>query len=511
MALRKPLFMGSEPYSEEMAATDSIQLGGLTMSGDIAMGGAKVTGLGAPTADGDAATKLYVDQKVINGGSFKEALLHEEQVDDAEGVLAATALVFSANPASGDTITITDGTTTRTYGAGTGGDVQYTIGATPADSMTNFAAAVIGDGSAVWGAYVSTDLDAIAATTVVLVEDDNDGTVSRVYGVWATPANIQHVDFDTEVDYTSKTLSQLDATDPTASNPNFGIRRTQSALTDGELHYVLNNDVVYGWDDAGNTWQTLSGSAGIPDATAASGGGTKGKVTADSDKGLDITTGILEAKIDAVTIDFDGSGQMKVTGLPSLFEINGTAVGANVTAPNLDTLTGGGSTTLHTHAVVAHQLDGSDHTVSGLTTGHVLQALTPTTFGFAAVPVTEVAKGIENVYTTATDATANGDPVYWNGVNTWGKADSSVDAKARVVGVIESGAGAAGSTPTVVSHGKCTGVLSTATPNTPYYLQSGGGIGTSLPGAANRVIRMGLAMSADDLWVDIVDFGKRAA
>ena len=37
---------------------------GGTMSGDIAMGGKKVTGLGTPTADGDAVNKKYVDSKL---------------------------------------------------------------------------------------------------------------------------------------------------------------------------------------------------------------------------------------------------------------------------------------------------------------------------------------------------------------------------------------------------------------------------------------------------------------
>lgn len=54
MALRKPLFMSAEGYSEEMASADSIELGALTMSGNIVMATNKITGLGAATASGDA-------------------------------------------------------------------------------------------------------------------------------------------------------------------------------------------------------------------------------------------------------------------------------------------------------------------------------------------------------------------------------------------------------------------------------------------------------------------------
>lgn len=52
----------------------------------------------------------------------------------------------------------------------------------------------------------------------------------------------------------------------------------------------------------------------IPDATAGPGGGTKGQVTADSDLGLDITTGIMEVKVDASTITFNGLGELTVIG-----------------------------------------------------------------------------------------------------------------------------------------------------------------------------------------------------
>jgi len=575
MAARKPLFMDTEGFSEEMAITDSMTLGGLTMGGAIAMGDNKITGLGDATADGDAigyqqtgaelgdlaitsggditlsgggeltglpatptgdtaaTSKAYVDGLVISGGSFKEALLHEGQVDNSEGILGSIALVMQANPVSGDVITLTDGTTTRGYGAGSGGDVQYTIGATAADSMANLAAAIEGDGSAAWGGSFTTDLDAIdSAGVVVITEDDNDGTASKAWGVWATPANVQVVDFGGESDYTKKTLTNLPGSLP--GSTNFGLNRTQSALTDGELHYVLNDDVVYGWDDSGNTWQTMSGSASIPDATSASGGGTKGKVTFDSDKGLVVVGGVAEVNIDAVTLDFDGATKkIEVTGVPSLFEIGGTPVGATVTAANLDDVTDGSNAdSLHVHTGTGITMDHADlnnvttdqhhaqsHTVAShsdtTATGAELETLTDGSNAdalhvHASATATEAPK-VENTLTTATDATSNGDPVYVNGNSTVGKSLANDDAKSRVLGVIRTGAGAAGATPEVVSLGICAGILSSATAGTPYYLQTAGGIGTSLPGGGNRVIQVGWAYNADDLWIELKDYGKKAA
>jgi hypothetical protein len=45
-----------------------------------------------------------------------------------------------------------------------------------------------------------------------------------------------------------------------------------------------------------------------------------------------------------------------------------------------------GGVTANQHHNQSHVLNGADHTVSGLTTGHVLQATSATTFGFAVVP-----------------------------------------------------------------------------------------------------------------------------
>ena len=51
----------SSSYATVANAANKLPLAGGTMSGAIAMGGNKVTGLGTPTASGDAATKNYVD------------------------------------------------------------------------------------------------------------------------------------------------------------------------------------------------------------------------------------------------------------------------------------------------------------------------------------------------------------------------------------------------------------------------------------------------------------------
>ena len=528
MALRKFLFQAAEGFSEEGAAADSLELGGLTMSGDVAMGTNKVTGLADGTAPTDAVNLAQLDQAVINGGSFREALLHEDQLNDPEGFLGSIAAVFVNQPVSGDTIITDDGTTTRTYGAVAGGDIQYALGGTAALTMQNFVDAVNGDGSATVIASLSTDLLGIAPVVVVLTEKDNDGGAHELYGVWTTQADIDVVDFTGELDYTKKVLTDMPAASPAGTN--FGVRRTQVSLTDGELHYVLNNDVIYGWDDAGNTWQVMSGTASIPDATGASGGATKGKVTIDTDNGLAISAGILSANIDAVTIDFN-AGAMEVTGLPANFEINGVAVGASVTAANIDDVVDGSNAdSLHLHTGTSVSLDHADlgavgtddhhaesHTIAShsdtTATGAELETLTDgsNADGLHTHAGSTHSQAVQNdinvdeaiLVADAVHFTATGDRV--------GRSDAAVDAESRVIGIAQTAQPTPGSPAEIVTSGECTGCLVGATPGTPYYLQSVGGIGTAVPGAGARVIQVGVAASATDLFVRIVDYGKKAA
>jgi len=192
----------------------------------------------------------------------------------------------------------------------------------------------------------------------------------------------------------------------------------------------------------------------------------------------------LALDLDGTTLQL-GAGGVSVKGLPNLFEIGGSATSQTpgtgvVTATNLNTLTAGAASNadaLHTH--------GSS-------------------------PATEAPK-VENTLTVG-EAIAVADPVYFtNTSNRIGKSDT-VDPKAYVIGIARTAQPTPGSTCEVVTVGPCAGILGgTATAGDRYYLQDGGGIGIALPGSGKRVIQVGIAINTTDLFVRIVDFGKKAA
>ena len=173
----------------------------------------------------------------------------------------------------------------------------------------------------------------------------------------------------------------------------------------------------------------------------------------------------------------DASG-LAVTGVPSLFKINGSAVSAAVSHTNLGLLTdaahyqtAGGVNALHQHMSV------------------------PTA---------------QSRYTASAAAISAGDPICVASATTVKKGAANVDASALVFGVAQASVSASG-TCEVVSHGYVPSVLSSATAGTAYYLAASGGLSADLPGAGNRVVRMGFALNTTDLFVVIADLGKQAA
>jgi hypothetical protein len=297
------------------------------------------------------------------------------------------------------------------------------------------------------------------------------------------------------------------------------------------MHNARNNDTMYSWDDDASTWQQMNGSGSIPDATSASGGGVKGKITVDRDYGLLVNSGILRTSlasnkglgfdgagdlqgiadttagmeitasgfaIDIGATDpcvgFDGSGDLevkingttlektatglRVLGVPSLFTVNGTAVGATVTAANLDTLTDGSNAdALHTHT--------------------------------ASIP-----SRLEDEL-TAEENLNQGDPVVWGTTNDEiRQCRANVAARIACFGVVEESGGiSASGTGTVISSGVATGVLSGATVGTRYFVGDSGGLvaGFGSISAGNHIIFVGTAKNATDLQVMPAYVGKKAA
>jgi hypothetical protein len=299
-------------------STDEIDVRGVIIDSGagtgINMNGTKVTNLADGVNPGDGVNRGQLDSAVVTGGVLKELLLHQNQLNDTDGIYAAEGFYLAAQPATGDYVTLTDGTTTRTYEFGSlvTGDVQVTIGGTVAATMQNLATAITGDASGAWDAVFEADsLDEINADGVVVIYENTTAagdSTSRIWGVFATPANAQVLEFASggtvDTEYRGTTTVNMPGSDP--AEGRFGMRRQQSALIDGEMHDNRSDNYLYKWDDTTDAWLSMTGPGSIPWATAGSGGGIKGIVSADSDKGLDITSGVMEVKVDDDGIQFVG-------------------------------------------------------------------------------------------------------------------------------------------------------------------------------------------------------------
>jgi len=257
-----------------------------------------------------------------------------------------------------------------------------------------------------------------------------------------------------------------------------GLTKTGNTISvkKGDGIELSSNGNAVNVDLATNPGLTLSGTS--PNKKLA--------VLIDPNGGVQINTSVgVALLLNGTTLQTSASG-VSVKGLPSSFEINSIATAyanpgtGQVTAANLNTLTAGAASnadSLHTHTVAAAPYAGR----------------------------------VEAAYAVA-EAVAAGDPVYQSTTNDQvGKSDASNDAKSRVLGVARTGQITVGNPAAIVTVGPCAGVLTGATAGTPYYLNAGGGLTTTVPGNGKRVIQVGIAKNASDLWVRITDYGKKAA
>ena len=207
-----------------------------------------------------------------------------------------------------------------------------------------------------------------------------------------------------------------------------------------------------------------------------------------SDPSLQISSNELGAKLDtarAITKGVDGIGVSLETSNPALKVASNKLDAKYQIAKGLDSDVDG----------LFVKVDGS--TVS-LTDGD-LQVI-------AAIETERVETSVN-----VDEAVALGDPVYLTSSGNRIARGDTDDAKAKVIGVARSAQGTVGAPTEVVASGPCVGVLSVATPGVLYYLATGGGLTVAIPGASKRVVVMGIAKNETDLFVHILDYGKRAA
>ena len=228
--------------------------------------------------------------------------------------------------------------------------------------------------------------------------------------------------------------------------------------------------------DTGADAQTAGnggGSSGIEMDAAGVGG--KARVRVNPTGGVERTATGVAAKLNGTTLE-SAAGGLAVKGLPSLFEIAAVAVSANVSAANLTELTGGGPTTLHTHAGAAE------------------------------------AERVETAYTSDGVGLTKGDPVYCSANDVASEADAANNNCRKYVGIANATVGATAAVD-IVSAGVLAGVSVAGSPiaGALVYLANGGGLTTVIPSASgdHRLV-IGKMKNASDLHVEPQYLGKVA-
>ena len=437
----------TEGFHEEAADTDTLLIGKVTAAGIAGIAfdatGDKLVNLATPTDPTDAANKSYVDG-LVNGLDWKNSVRLSTTAALAANTPAGSGigktLTADANGAlsvDGVAVAVNDRILVKNEAAGADNGI-YIVTDT-------------GDGSNPFILTRATDADQSAEVTANLAAFVEEGTASADTG-WVLTTN-NPITLDT----TALVFSQF--TGVGSLSAGAGILKTGSQL-DVEL------------DTGADAQGTGNGGGGSGLEFDVSGVGGKLRAKVDPAGGIQRGASGLLLEIDDSPDTLDvGANGLKVVGLPSLFKINDVAVGANVTAANLDILVGGASSsadTLHRHGKLDAQF-------------------------------------------TADEAIVSARPVAYS-IVTSGRVvlgDADTDAKARIVGISRTAAAAAGNTLEVVSAGPAAGVLVGASVGVPYFLASGGGLTTTPPSGGKRVIGMGYAINATDLFVRIMDYGKK--
>lgn len=244
---------------------------GTSASADLIVqrtGTGQITVPSTPVATTDATSKGYVDQKVAEGVTWKEIVLHVNQLENggSGGISQAILGSITANPSNNDTFVITDGTNTETYTFKTvltPAAFEVLIGGTVAATMQNLVAEILLS-SVYWDAANSTSLDVYFTPTnlnqFVIYRKTPTADNDRVYGTITGGGAISIIAYNAAYDYAqgAGTQTLLPGADPGAKR--FGFSRLLAALIQGETHRVAADNNAWTWDGDDQLWQQSSSS-----------------------------------------------------------------------------------------------------------------------------------------------------------------------------------------------------------------------------------------------------------
>jgi len=277
-----------------------------------------ITVAGSSFSSTDVVNADFVLSQVAAGVAWKFPILSASQLDDTNDAVSQAGVFFlQEQPTSGDTLVVTDGTTTRTYGAGTGGDVQYTIGADVDETLGNLASAITGDGAGLWDAVLETTLQSINGGTgsvtaglVVVIYRANQSSNSfddRMYGTFSSgvPTTITYNGESDSTAYTKTTTQALPGADP--SQKDFG--PGDSTPIAGQAHVTLDDDSQYVWDADGTAWTQISGTGSITAGTGLTKSGNTvhvGDGTTGASAGINFLADDIEVALEAAGVGEGG-------------------------------------------------------------------------------------------------------------------------------------------------------------------------------------------------------------
>lgn len=287
--------------------------GTVAFTGDVSLGGFKVTNLGVPVADSDAATKIYVDNAisaVVSGTEWQDSVR-----GDSDGINfadAAAAVAGITSPVVGDRVLGTDGIYELTD---------------------------VGSGSEAWSLLASAEKGFAASL------DDEQNAVALFTGAAWTIVRWER----TNVSGTGLSMD----TDGVISLDS-GIAGSGITFNGGELHITVGNGLEI---DGSEIIQvvldgtTLSNSASglkvnIADFSLEESSGLKVKLDGAGAIGLDSGDAGLEVLVDGTSIEIDnnalriasgaaGDGLGYLSGVLSVNVGNGIAISADTVVIDL--------------------------------------------------------------------------------------------------------------------------------------------------------------------------------